>query len=410
MLRVCLVVSNELAYHVEVVVPTKVLFFTDSACPSGMGTVMLNQMQHLDPQRYVSHLVLPRKLKHSPLYEQARALDIPCTLLTVRNAGRDFDALVAYLKSHAFDMIHTHAGVGWEGNWGTWAARRAGILSVRTEHLPYLVTDPANRLEHWFVTNKVARLVAVSASAYHSFVQHGVPAEKVRTVLNGINIPAFPSPAEITAVWEGLALPTDTPVFVSMGRLEEQKGLDVLLFAMPHILMERPDARFVIVGQGQNAFQLKRLSQELGVDVAITWLEHCACVPALLRAATAVVMPSRFEGLPLVALEALALGTPVIGTTVPGVSDIVEHEVTGLLSASEDSPALAQAVLRLLADDVLRAELGRPGPALIRSRYSAHHMAAATMELYDEVLDEDALKRYPTHHHFAAERRTGVTV
>ncbi|MBA3947604.1 MAG: glycosyltransferase family 4 protein [Herpetosiphonaceae bacterium] len=390
--------------------PAKILFFTDSECPSGMGTVMLNQMQHLDSQRYIPHLVLPRKLKHSYFYQRVQALGIPAVLLTVCKEGRDFNALVAYLQAQAFDLVHIHAGVGWEGNWGTWAARRAGIPSIRTEHLPYVLTDPDERLEHRFVISKLARLVTVSESAYRSFIQHGVPHEKVRTVLNGINIPSSPSLAEVAAVWDRLALPSHTPLFVSIGRLEAQKGFDVLLFALPQVLAERPDACFVLVGEGCQSFQLKRLSRELGVDAAITWLDHCSYVPALLTAATAVLMPSRFEGLPLVALEALALGTPVIGTAVAGVIDIVEHEVTGLLSPPVDSPALAQSMLRLLRHATLRTWLGRAGPSLIRSRYTAQHMAAATMDLYDEVLGDYAVDRYPLPQHFAAEQRTGVTV
>ena len=110
----------------------------------------------------------------------------------------------------------------------------------------------------------------------------------------------------------------------------------------------------------------------------------------LLCACDVFVLPSRREGLGVAALEAMALGRPVVASRVGGLAESVQHEYTGLLVPPEDSEALAGALERLLGDPALARRLGAAGPEHIRDRYDAEAMVAGYERIYGEILAEDA--------------------
>ncbi|HRE01873.1 MAG TPA: glycosyltransferase, partial [Ilumatobacteraceae bacterium] len=134
---------------------------------------------------------------------------------------------------------------------------------------------------------------------------------------------------------------------VAVGRLVDQKGFDVLIRAFSGVVRDVPDAELVIVGDGHRRGELERLVAAGGV---MDRVEMCGALPhadiaGLLASAAVVAMPSRFEGLPLVALEASLAGRPLVATPVQGLGDVVVDGVTGLVVPVEDDAALAAALV-----------------------------------------------------------------
>jgi glycosyltransferase involved in cell wall biosynthesis len=157
----------------------------------------------------------------------------------------------------------------------------------------------------------------------------------------------------------------DGKTLVFAGRLGPQKALGTLL----HALVEVPDATLVVAGDGPEREPLEQLTRTLGLDGRVTFL---GAVPRervlrLFGAADACVVPSAWENLPHTVVEALAVGCPVIATSVGGVPEVVRDGENGLLVAPGDSRALANAIARLLSDDALRERLSAAAPGSVAS-------------------------------------------
>ncbi len=170
-----------------------------------------------------------------------------------------------------------------------------------------------------------------------------------------------------------------------VGRVERNKGQDVLLEALPAIREAVPQAHLRVVGaDGGAAEQLGRRARELGVSEAIAFEGSVAReeLPSAYRSASVSVVPSRFENFPYTCVEAMACGRAVVAARAGGLAEIVADQVDGLLVEPEDPPALAAAVLRLLLDAAERRRLGRAARARVLSSFAAHIVAARMAEHY----------------------------
>jgi glycogen(starch) synthase len=174
--------------------------------------------------------------------------------------------------------------------------------------------------------------------------------------------------ARVSIVPNGVAAPPREPVpvpdgpasFLAVGRLTEQKGFERAIEAVGRLAATRPDLHLTVAGDGPRRAQLEALPAALGITDRVTFLGAVPHdeLPALLARSVALVMPSRYEGLPLVALEAAWSARPVVGTTAPGLDRAVTDGETGLLVDGDDPGALAAAIGRLAADRALARRLG----------------------------------------------------
>lgn len=143
-----------------------------------------------------------------------------------------------------------------------------------------------------------------------------------------------------------LGLPKGAPLFGVVGRLSDQKGMPYVIEAMRDIRAELPDARLLIVGNGERADELRAHVAELGLEDAITFLGPRTDAVDIIASLDVFVSSSLWEGLPTVIMEAMLLGTPVVATNIAGSRDLVLDGRTGVLAPPRDAAALAQAVLR----------------------------------------------------------------
>lgn len=176
----------------------------------------------------------------------------------------------------------------------------------------------------------------------------------------------------------------DPDQLLFVGRFAPQKGLDVLVESMAAVVAARPTTRLVVVGSGPEAPAARRRVAELGLGRAVDLRGAVdpGEVRRLMAASAALVMPSRYEGLPLVALEAAFAGLPVVGTEVPGLSEAVLDGETGLLVPAEDPGALAAAILGLLDDPRRAAALGRAARSRAEATYTLDRCVDAYESLY----------------------------
>ncbi|HZO90025.1 MAG TPA: glycosyltransferase [Chthonomonadaceae bacterium] len=375
----------------------RLALFTDSLEPSGVGRVMEMLARHLPRQRYALFLICADHPGADGLAERMQPYVAGMARYTVRG-DTDLPALAALarqLRAWRIHIFHNHIGATWEGDWGTIAARCAGVpLVVATDHLP-CVLKLDQELEHRRRVNRLLhRSFAVSESVRQSLVECSlIAAEKAFTVENGVEAPRLlPTRADAR---QALGLPEDAPVALFVGRLTEQKDPGLLLRALSRLDSVDACAHALIAGDGPLRGELEREAQQLGIAGRVRFLGHWRDVPGLLAAADALVMPSRFEGLPLAVLEAMAVGLPVVGCDAPGVRDAVEHGVTGWLAPIGDHAALAQG-LRLAFAPETDCRWSAAAKARYRQRFTARQMAERQDRAYQEALASLARRRRQT--------------
>jgi glycosyltransferase involved in cell wall biosynthesis len=173
---------------------------------------------------------------------------------------------------------------------------------------------------------------------------------------------------------------------LTVGRFTEQKGHSLLIEAMPPILEAGENIHFVWVGQGPLEHSLRETVRRRGLGRWVHFLGQRSDVPELMAAADVFVLPSLFEGLPLVLLEAMAAALPVVGTSVCGIAEAVEHDRTGRL-VERDPDLLAQCIVDILRDPQQAARLGAAGRQKVREEFSAARMAREMVAVYEELVN-----------------------
>lgn len=300
-------------------------------------------------------------------------------------------ALARHLREVRPDVVHAHSSKG--GVLGRWASIRTGIgRRVYTPHtfafLHSASFGPVARalyrsVETWF-GRRTDRTVAVSASEAETIRASGVvdPAT-VRVVPNGIDPASYDgvAPADRAA----LDTPPGAPAAALVGLIYEAKGQDLALEALGRPGCE--ELHLWIAGEGEHRARLEERARELGVGARAHFLGWRKDVPALLAAADFLVLPSRWEAMPYVVLEALASRRPVVAARVDGVRDLVLEGETGMLCAVGDVGELAAACARMAALGAAeRAALGARGRALVETSFSVDAMVRGLIEVYAELL------------------------
>lgn len=177
-------------------------------------------------------------------------------------------------------------------------------------------------------------------------------------------------------------------VIGTVSRLSMEKGLDVLLKASALVISDHPDIKVVIAGDGPERAKLGRLTRDLDIEANVTFLGEIPHegVPSALATFDVFAMPSRAEGFGVAAIEAAAMGIPVVGSDVHGIPDVVDHNETGLLVPPGDEQALGRAIARLADDVRLRKTMGDNALALVTERYDWRENTAQMERIYNDMV------------------------
>ena len=299
---------------------------------------------------------------------------------------RDVDPVLAARVIRAVrgvrpDIVHTHlvhADV-----YGALTART--LVSTKHNDDPFRA-GPFRFVER-LLARRTARIVTITdALARFQFERVGIAPEKITTIHYGLD--ELPPPWGVNPSDD---VPADARVLLSVCRLDPQKGVDVVVRALPAIRERHPDAQLVVLGEGPERSRLEGLAEELGVPLHL--LGRVPDVAAWLGRAEVLVHPVRWEGFGLAVLEAMLAGLPVVAAAVSSMPELVSDGETGVLVAPDDPGALAEAVVRVLDDP---AELGPAGRRRARQQFSVARMADATIDVYESAVSRAAVPR--THH------------
>jgi glycosyltransferase involved in cell wall biosynthesis len=302
--------------------------------------------------------------------------------------------LYRYLRRNRFDIIHTHSSKA--GVLGRFAGLMAGCGPlIHTPHtFAFTFKEYFNIVKSGLflqierlLGHHTARIVNVSKSERRQALRFRIASsDRMAVVENGID----PWPYRWSELpKEGNELFPDkerTPRLGTVGLLNVAKGHHVLLHAFSDLLDRFPDAGLAIVGEGELRKPLEFLIKELGLEGRAFLAGYRDDVPSLLKELDLFVLPSLWEGMPYVLLEAMAAHVPVVATEVNGSRDIVEHGVTGLLVPQDNPHALTTACSEILADPEMARALADNGLRHIMVHYTLDRMLDRIEGVYHEAI------------------------
>ncbi|WP_246422967.1 glycosyltransferase [Mycoplana azooxidifex] len=288
----------------------------------------------------------------------------------------------AWLRASACSLLHIHAGIGWEGHGIARAGVASGIPVVRTDHLPYLLTERKQRETYAMECAALAHHIVVSESSRRSFELNGVAADRISVVRNGI----FGLEGGIRPCNFKKMLGLDgRRTLVTVARFTKQKDHASLILAMPEVVAEHPSVILLLVGQGEEMEAIQRLVKTLSLGSHVQFLGQCIEICELIACADLFVLPSRFEGLPLALLEAMSLGLPIVATRIGGTIEALGFDHP-FLAECGDPTSLARMMIAALDDPKRAREVGEAGRRRFQTEFTAERMAQETASVYRRVL------------------------
>jgi starch synthase (maltosyl-transferring) len=254
----------------------------------------------------------------------------------------------------------------------------AGIRVAERHNRWHLAVD------RW-TSGMVERYVCVSQSvADFSHSHGGLPRDKLVVIPNGVNVQHFDQAAPIDLTQ--LGVPAGRRAITYVGRLDRQKRVDWLLHAASRFLPNLPEHDLLLVGRGPERERLETVAKELGLAERVHFAGWQAQVPAILKASELLVLPSAWEGMPNVVLEAMACGLPVVATDVEGVREVIGPQAQSQVVSAHDQPAFAERVRSLAGDARLGRELGSANHRRAAMEFTTRSSIKAYERLYESLL------------------------
>lgn len=367
------------------------ILLTTGLDPDGAENQLVQMALRLKARGWAVKVVsmLPPTASSATLVELLQGGQVPLETLNMQRGSADLGALwrlAGLLRREKPQVLHAHMVHA------NLLARLVRLLAP----VPVVVTtahniDEGSRLREraYRLTDGLANITTqVSQAGLERYIALGItPAHKMRFIPNGVDTHRYQPDARVRQQKrDELGLGSEF-LWLAAGRLTEAKDFPNLLHAFVKVHQAQPMARLMIAGQGELKEELHKLAAELGLGSTVRWLGRRSDLGDLMRAADAYVMSSAWEGMPLVLLEATAIGLPVVATNVGGNREVVQDGQTGFLVPAKDSSALAQAMLKFMALPLpARAAMGQAGRAFILQHYDLERVMDQWEALYAELL------------------------
>ncbi|MDY6795317.1 MAG: glycosyltransferase family 4 protein [Actinomycetota bacterium] len=292
---------------------------------------------------------------------------------------------------HAHDWLVAHAGIALKHAYRIplVATIHATEYGRHQRNLPEGMSRIIHQIE-WWLTFESVRTICCSNYMRDEVVKiFELPFDKVSVIPNGIEYKLFQIDPDEERIRKRFIEPDSRMVFF-VGRLVYEKGVQTVIEAMPKILEEVPDIRFLVAGTGPHVRALQAMIEEFGLDHKIKMLGFVDMdvLVKFYKCADLTVVPSLYEPFGMVVLEAMVAGCPVIVAETGGLKEIVVHEETGLCFRPGNSDSLAQAIIRVLKDERLADRLTSDAFKFIEQKYSWGRIARQTLEIYDRAVRE----------------------
>lgn len=289
-----------------------------------------------------------------------------------------FLTLRRLISERAVALVHTHSSAD---SWvATLVAKSLGRPVVRGRHVSIAI-----RRRRALIYRLADRIITSGQAVRAMVAAAGVPAERIVAISAGVDTARFHPGVSGRSVREELG--ASGPLVGLVANIRGSKGHNVLLESVPRILGAVPEVRFLIVGDGVGYDDVRRRVTELGLTASVRMTGFRRDIPEVMAALDVLAVPSiRSEATSQVIPQALAVGTPVVASTVGGSPELIRDGETGRLVPPGDARALAEAILELLRDPPKARAMARAGQAEVLGGFALNTMMARTTAVYAELL------------------------
>ncbi|MCP4398068.1 MAG: glycosyltransferase [bacterium] len=375
----------------------RILEFSTYAKIGGTQRMLLEFLRHASHEKYdYSMCVL---LDRDVLNEKVSQLGIENTSLNMRGY---WDAtawwkLYRFAQSKRFDLIRTY------GLKADIIGRIVGkILGIPVNITSVRSTDPWRKWYHVLLDS----LTAPFTDLYLSNSEAGrlavcrrekIPASKTFTIPNGIDLkkydPQHVDEERVNALKAEWGIRSTTKVIGIVANLCKMKGHNILVDALPHIQDKFPEIKCLFVGTDFLAGEIQQYVRQRACEQTVIFTGFQEDIPEILALMDIFVLPSQWEGLPTALLEAMAMKTPVIASSVGGIPELVEHEKSGILIPPDRSDALAKATILLLGHPEISRKMATCAYQQVEKYFSIHSMVSQTEIVYEQLITKKTFDR-----------------
>jgi glycosyltransferase involved in cell wall biosynthesis len=338
-----------------------------------------------------SIVTFARDSSENEFIQAARAAGIQADAIPER--GR-FDlgvlpALKSIIEQRQPDIVITQSV---KSHFLMWRSRLWKKIPWIAYHHGYTSTDSKmrlyNRFDRWSLPKSDLVMTVCEAFAHELAIANKVPRKKIRVQHNPIRPWPRSNPALVKALRERWGITDHERVILSVGRLSKEKAQADLILAFQQLCGTSSGYKLVIVGEGPERASLEAAAAALMIDKRVVFTGQMSEVQPFYAAADVFVLPSHSEGSPNVLLEAMDAEVPVVATAVGGVPEIVEDETSALLVPPGDSPAMANAIGRLVNNPELRTRLSRNAAELVSKNHSPQQYVKSLIQTYSNVIEQ----------------------
>lgn len=304
------------------------------------------------------------------------------------NFLRQIKNCARFLRENKIDIVHTHDF--YTNVFGIAAARLAKIpFKIASKRETGGMRSKAQQIIERQIFKLADRIVVNSAAVKNYLVADKIKADKIRVIYNGLDLERLkPRITDRKTICEMLNLPPDEQIkFVTLvaNLRHAVKNHPLFLRAAREVLQTKPNAHFVFAGEGELREGLDNLTRELKIENNTHFIGRCANIPELLAVSDVCVLTSFHEGFSNSILEYMAAGKPVVATNVGGAAEAIIENETGFLIASDDTDALTDALLKLLANEKLAETFGANGRRVVEEKFTLAAQLDATLEIYGKI-------------------------
>jgi len=352
---------------------------------SGIVSLLKNMLPLFDSKKFVHHVIFfehdeQTMENFSKICESVHSLFFSSSKLK---------AIVKYyklLQQISPDILHTHSFQ--PGLWGRIFLRtKAKFICTIHNMYPYFTSSDLKSLikrilESYSIRYHKVTVVCVSDEV-KKLVETIIPKCCVKVIQNGIAIGNWNTH---NIKRDTLNLKGSQIILVTLGRLDYQKGYDILLKAFAKVTAQISNTRLIIIGDGNERKKLEKMAIKLGIAEEVTFTGYQSNPFPYLVVSDIYVCSSRYEGFGLSIAEGMLFGLPVIATRIGGIPSLIQNGETGLLVAPENTEKLADSILRLIKDENLRHKIGQKGKLFIQKHFDIKKTVKKYEETYIDLI------------------------
>ena len=371
---------------------SKVLWLIKGLGPGGAERLLTTAIPHIDRSAFDYEVAycLPHD---NDLVPEFKSADIPVFCLDLKTSldPRGPYRLFRLLQNRKPQILHIH--LPYSGILGRVIGRLAGVRGiVYTEHSVMEMYHPLTRLLNLLTYPLCRTTIAVSEEVQHSIIKHRITRRnKLLVIRNGVDLNCGSTGGgQPDKTREVLGIPANHKVVGNVAHIRPEKGHDYLMRAAKIVLDRYPDVTFVIVGRENMNGEIGRLEElaaGLGIRKRVIFTGFRQDVSNIMCIFDLFVLSSLYEGLPLALLEAMSMGKPAVAPQVGGIPEVIKDGQNGLLVQPRNPEELAEKILQLLQDHVLRSKMSQNAAQVVRERFSIQEMVRSVEQVYSDVLN-----------------------